>query len=1066
MKNRASLRSLLLLAAAAQLGVSIVHAADTDGTWTKNATGTQNWNDPLNWSGGNVADGIGFSAFLSNVITADRTITLDTARTIGNIYAQDTTHNFTISGANTLTLDASSGQSILSVVSGRTLNLGTALTVHDGIDKQGAGNLNITGAIELGGSQTWTNNSTGSFNYANLNLGTGTLTFSGSGNFNQASSTIANTAGSIIHGGSGVVMLGRATGALAYTGTTTISGGGTLMIDDSKPSGNFILTNGILTDYYQTTHAFTSGLGTGSNQIQITGNSGFGAGNSTSTWRIGGSGSTLVWGALGEGTATGHFNPTTLRLRSAQGDNNGGGNIWGQPALDNRLDLNSGSRTINVYLGGGNIGNSRATIDDGIQDTGGTGSLTKTGGGMLIINGTNSTWGGNTNVNSGILFLGGNSENSIGGGSARNITIAAGAGIQFNALSNAVLNRIVETADEIAVMTGTSSNNLDFLNTATGANLPNAFLGNWANNGSKAEISGTITPGSNGYKLGATGSNGLLGIVGTNKLTGANTLTVGQIGASGIRVNIAAAQDFTGTTVINTGGRLTLGNNLALQNSALNVGSAGGNFSLAAGTNGGKITGESAAPSPTFGGLIGSRNLIAVFSNATGNNETNLAASAVTGFTLNVGTDSTHTYSGSIGGFGTGAVSNAGGNSSLTKIGEGTQILSGIHTYTGTTTINGGILDLGTTGSIVSSTALVLGPAGTLKTSDQTANYGIPASQPITFGIDSTGTGSSGKIVADELDISNATVIFDIPLALDDAVYVLATYTPGSLTGTFLSAPASPAGYTLDYAYEGNKIALVSTGGAPEIAIEEPVNTDILNTGSRDFGTVTLGSVTTKTFTIRNTGTSSLSLTGTPDLVAVSGANASEFTITAVPNNTVAASSTTTFTVQFAPTAAGVRNATLTITNTDSDEGTFTISVSGTGQTKYQAWAGGTAFDADANGDGVSNGLAFLLGASTPFSTVTLPTPVENNGDLVLTFPCLTDANRGGAQLFVQHSSDVGVSDTWASSAAVSNTPGAPVNGVTLSVSSGSPTNTVTATIDDSQAVDGSLFGRLKAENP
>jgi hypothetical protein len=94
-------------------------------------------------------------------------------------------------------------------------------------------------------------------------------------------------------------------------------------------------------------------------------------------------------------------------------------------------------------------------------------------------------------------------------------------------------------------------------------------------------------------------------------------------------VNVGAANTFSGDTVISTGAKLTLGNNFALQHGALNVRSAGGNFALAAGTNGGRITGESAASSPTFGGLSGSRNLLAVFTNSVGNNETNLAAAAV-----------------------------------------------------------------------------------------------------------------------------------------------------------------------------------------------------------------------------------------------------------------------------------------------------------------------------------------------------------------------------------------------------------------------------------------------------
>ena len=61
-------------------------------------------------------------------------------------------------------------------------------------------------------------------------------------------------------------------------------------------------------------------------------------------------------------------------------------------------------------------------------------------------------------------------------------------------------------------------------------------------------------------------------------------------------------------------------------------------------------------------------------------------------------------------------------------------------------------------------------------------------------------------------------------MALNDAVYVLATYTAGNLSGTFLSAPADPVGYTLTYAYEGNKIALVSGGGPTGFAAWQSAN--------------------------------------------------------------------------------------------------------------------------------------------------------------------------------------------------------------------------------------------------
>ena len=133
----------------------------------------------------------------------------------------------------------------------------------------------------------------------------------------------------------------------------------------------------------------------------------------------------------------------------------------------------------------------------------------------------------------------------------------------------------------------------------------------------------------------------------------------------------------------------------------------------------------------------------------------------------------------------------------------------------------------------------------------------------------------------------------------------------------------------------------------------------------------------------------------------------------------------------------------------------------------FDAWGGGVAPGDDANGDGVANGMAFLLGAADPNENATgrLPTAsADGSGGLVLMFDCLPVANRGGMELKVAHSSDLGVSDAWSATPVVPDTSGGPYNGVTFVVDtvSAAPLNRVTAAIGAAEADGGRLFGRLQ----
>lgn len=84
------------------------------------------------------------------------------------------------------------------------------------------------------------------------------------------------------------------------------------------------------------------------------------------------------------------------------------------------------------------------------------------------------------------------------------------------------------------------------------------------------------------------------------------------------------------------------------------------------------------------------------------------------------------------------------------------------------------------------------------------------------------------------------------------------------------------------------------------------------------------------TFSIRNIGDTALNLTGNPR-VEITGAHASDFTVTTMPTSVVNAFGSSDFTISFNPSGKGLRTATVTIANSDSDESVYTFAIQGTG---------------------------------------------------------------------------------------------------------------------------------------
>ena len=162
---------------------------------------------------------------------------------------------------------------------------------------------------------------------------------------------------------------------------------------------------------------------------------------------------------------------------------------------------------------------------------------------------------------------------------------------------------------------------------------------------------------------------------------------------------LSGANTYSGATTITTG-TLNLSNQNAVQSSTLTMG--GGTLVFDQSVSGNAFT---------FGGLAAA-SAGAGYNIALLNNAGSPAAVALTVGGNNANT----TYAGVLSGTG----------GSLTKVGTGTLILSGSNTYTGTTSINGGLLRLtfptGTVSDILhSSSALALGGGSLLMTQAGTA---------------------------------------------------------------------------------------------------------------------------------------------------------------------------------------------------------------------------------------------------------------------------------------------------------------------------------------------------------
>lgn len=627
------------------------------------------WGTAANW-GGDVAPSSGVISFGGTVQTStNNNLTADTL--IGGI-------NFT----NTL-----NGQAF--TLSGNRIRLGGNIVTST---MTGGGPTNsITDVINLDlvltGNRTITT-------AANVDNGNHHLTING---------IISETGGSF-----GFTKNGGSGGILTLTNVNTFSG--TVTLVSGTLSFNTIGDSGV-----------ASALGSGG--MIVAGNSG----GSTGTLRYtGAAASTNRQIQIGSG-ATGSSTVGVIV------QNDGSGALSFTNSIFNPAYATGTSTKVLTLSGSNSDSNTiQGVIADNSAANGGFIALTKDGSGLWILAG-NNTFSGQVRIDQGTLSVASLSNTGVAGplgtgNSNENINIGSGSStgtLIYTGSTDGSTNRRVQIGRSTvnsggATLTNNGTGSISFTNTMfnvsdttiTSTTLTRTLTLNGTNTGSNV-ISGVIS-----NNTGASGADSPIAVTksgtGSWTLSGVNTFT-GQVRIEQGSLSV--------TTLANTGSSSSLGTGAS--NALINIGASTNTGTLIYTGTTNSITNRQIqigrSISATGGAVIQNDGIgMLTFSNPVFNvsDTTITSTAALRTLTLQGTNNRLNTISGVISNnTGTGGVI---GVVSLVKAGTGTWNLSAANTYTGTTTISGGVLDVGNlsngslgTGGLIFSNGAVLQGNGT-----------------------------------------------------------------------------------------------------------------------------------------------------------------------------------------------------------------------------------------------------------------------------------------------------------------------------------------------------------------
>ena len=669
-----------------------------------------------------------------------------------------------LSSSGTLTFDVAKG----TTADGDDLHVGGPITNAAGVPDNIGGQVVKTGAgtMVLSGNNTYTGSTTisngtlqigtgsnaGSLSPSSAIVNNGVLAFNRSDAITQGTyfASVISGAGSLVKMGAGTLTLN---GANTYSGGTTISAGA-LQIGDGGATGSLstsgaLVNNGVLivnrsnaviqgTDFAAAIAGTGSLTKTGAGTLTLNGANSYSGGTtiSSGTLQIGDGGTS---GSL---STSGAFvnNGALVFNRSnaiAQGTDFTSAAISGSGSLTKAGAGNLTLSAINTYTGGTVVTGGTLTLGNGGPNGVISGSLTINQGTTVNANGNWSLgYGGNrsgatypgTSVNS-IAINGGllNFTNT----SSKNLTVASqivltGGTIQgaFDWLNSYTLTPTLQT---IASSTRSTINGISLRLSTSGTLSFNVEKGT-TSDGIDLYVGGPITDGvadNIGGKVVKTGA-GTMFLSGTNTYTGGTivtggTLTLGNGGANGVisgsltinqgaTVNASASNNWSLGYGGNRPGATYWGtsvNSIAINGGLLKLSTGAITVASQIVLTGGTIQGafewlNSYTLTPTLQTIASSTR------STTDGISLRLSPSGTLTFDVAKGTtaDGIDLYVG--GPIANGLNDNIGGK--VVKTGSGTMVLSGNNTYTGSTTISNGTLQIGAngiTGSLSPSSAIV-----------------------------------------------------------------------------------------------------------------------------------------------------------------------------------------------------------------------------------------------------------------------------------------------------------------------------------------------------------------------